>query len=108
MEFYDITEQEAVRPGEMLLYSPRNSIVVFAAIVDDKVRAFDRGAFLEDDIDKFMKIRMTQKEYKKRTRSKCKGCSGGRAPARDSSPYATDAPINTKAAGGCKGCGSKK
>ena len=107
MEFYDISEQESVSPGEMLLYSPRNTIVVFAAIVDDKVHAFDRGAFLEDELDKFKKIKMTHREYKEKTRNKCKGCAGGRATTRSSTmPESNTKSIKTAA--GCKGCGGKK
>tara|TARA_B100000686_G_scaffold327017_1_gene385461 strand:- start:691 stop:1005 length:315 start_codon:yes stop_codon:yes gene_type:complete len=104
MEFYDISDEEPANPGEMLLYSPRHTIVVCAGIVDDKMRAFDRGSFLEDDIENFKKIKITNKEFRKRTRSKCKGCGGGSADSSAQSiPTATP-----KTATGCKGCGSKK
>ena len=70
MEFEEITEKSNVRPGEMLLYSPRNSIVVCAAV--------DNGRYLEDIIVNFKKIVITKKEFKKQVRSKCKGCGGGK------------------------------
>tara|TARA_R110001583_G_scaffold11785_3_gene52881 strand:- start:248 stop:487 length:240 start_codon:yes stop_codon:yes gene_type:complete len=78
MEFEEITEKSNVRPGEMLLYSPRNSIVVCAAVDDDNIRAFDNGRYLEDIIVNFKKIVITKKEFKKQVRSKCKGCGGGK------------------------------
>ena len=104
MEFYDITDDEPVRPGEMVFYTPRHSIVVCAGIVDDKMRAFDRGSFLEDDVELFKKIRMTKKEYVKRTHSRCKGCGGGK---RSTNPVVMPAEPTTTG-GGCKGCGGKK
>ena len=104
MEFYDITEEEPARPGEMILYTPRHSIVVCAGVVDDKMRAFDRGSFLEDDIELFKKIRMTKKEYVKRTHSRCKGCGGGKKTV-NKGPIPSEPSISTA---GCKGCGSAK
>ena len=102
MEFYDISEEDTAQPGEMLLYSPRHSLAVCAGIVDNKLRAFDRGAFLEDEVEQFKKIKITKKEYKKRTRTKCKGCSGSKP------EVSTTTDISTGAGTGCKGCGSKK
>ena len=107
MEFYDITEDDQPRPGEMLLYTPRHSIVVYAATVDDKYHAFDRGAFLEDSAEQFKKIKITPKEYKKRTRSKCKGCGGKRATTKAPDVTVTET-TNAIAGSGCKGCGSIK
>jgi len=104
MEFYDITDEEPARPGEMILYTPRYSIVVCAGIVDNKMRAFDRGSFLEDDVELFKKIKMTNKEFAKRSHSRCKGCGGGnRAPNKAAIP---SEPVVTST--GCKGCGSRK
>jgi len=78
MEFEEITEKSTVAPGEMLFYSPRNSIVVCAAVVNDSIRAFDNGRYLEDAMANFKKIVITKKEFKKQVRSKCKGCGGGK------------------------------
>tara|TARA_R110002020_G_scaffold254650_1_gene468419 strand:+ start:211 stop:525 length:315 start_codon:yes stop_codon:yes gene_type:complete len=103
MDFYDISEEEQPRPGEMLLYSPRHSIVVCAGIVDNKLRAFDRGTFLEDDMEQFKKIKITKKEYKKRSRSKCKGCGGGNKPE----PGISTSVLPSADSSGCKGCGTK-
>ncbi len=78
MEFEEISEKSNIRPGEMLLYSPRNSIVVCAAVVDNNVRAFENGRFLEDILSNFKKIIITKREFKKQVKSKCKGCGGGK------------------------------
>ena len=107
MEFYDITDDDPAAPGEMLLYSPRHSIVVCAGIVDEKMRAFDRGAFLEDEVEQFKKIKITPKEYKKRTRSKCKGC-GSKRNARNAPDVTVTETTNAVAGSGCKGCGTVK
>ena len=104
MEFYDITDEEPAQPGEMVLYTPRHTIVVCAAIVDNKMRAFDRGTFLEDDVELFKKIRMTKKEYVKRTYSRCKGCGGGKKPS-NAGPVPSE---TVRLPTGCKGCGGKK
>tara|TARA_R100001163_G_scaffold62877_1_gene54107 strand:+ start:165 stop:476 length:312 start_codon:yes stop_codon:yes gene_type:complete len=103
MEFYDINEDNPVSPGEMLLYSPRYTIVVCAGIFDDKMRAFEQGRFLEDDVENFKKIRMTNKEYRTQTTSRCKGCGGGSTTGAKTMPSS-----KPKTASGCKGCGSKK
>ena len=104
MEFYDITEEEPARPGEMILYTPRYSIVVCAGIVDDKMRAFDQGTFLEDDVELFKKIKMTKKEYKDKTYTRCKGCGGGKKVS-NKGPIPSEPVMTTT---GCKGCGSRK
>ena len=107
MEFYDITDDDQPRPGEMLLHEPRHAIVVFAASVDGVYHAFDRGAFLEAPADEFKKIKITPKEHRKRARSKCKGCGGSRPKTRARDTTVTET-TTTAAAAGCKSCGKGK
>ena len=58
MKFVDIVEESKVFPGEYLLYSPQNKIVVCGAFNRDEnfIRAFGNGKYVEDEISKFKKI----------------------------------------------------
>jgi hypothetical protein len=81
VEFTEIDSESKVYPGEYLLYSPQNNIVVCGAFNRDGnfIRAFGNGKYVEDEISKFKKITMNNKE-KKRTREikRCGSCKGGR------------------------------
>ena len=76
MKFDEIAEESIVYPGEYLLYSPTQEIVLCGAFIKDKgrLRALSRGKLLEDEISKFKKIQLTQKERRERQKSRCKGC----------------------------------
>jgi hypothetical protein len=78
MEFTEIDEQAKVFPGEYLLYSPQNRIVVCGAF-KNFIRAFGNGKYIEDNIANFKKIEMTNQE-KKRSRKikRCGSCKGSR------------------------------
>jgi hypothetical protein len=76
MKFYDIDESAVIVPGEFLLYVPRNTVVVCGAYDGTTIRALINGRLLEDDVDKFKKITITEREKKRRYVSTCKGCSG--------------------------------
>jgi hypothetical protein len=81
LEFTEIDEQAKVFPGEYLLYSPQNRIVVCGAFNRDAnfIRAFGNGKYIEDNIANFKKIEMTNQE-KKRSRKikRCGSCKGSR------------------------------
>ena len=74
MKFDEITEDTQVYPGEYLLYVPKKAIVVCGAYKGDTIRALDNGRLLEDRVENFKKIRITNKERKEQRRAKCKGC----------------------------------
>ena len=77
MEFEEISDSKLLRPGEMILHTPTHTVVVYAALVDDVVRAFMNGALMEDELSNFKKIVMSRKQYKKHIiTNRCKGCSG--------------------------------
>lgn len=77
MKFEEISDSKLLRPGEMILHSPTHTVVVYAALVDDTVRAFMNGTLLEDELANFKKIVLTKKQYKKHMRTNgCKGCRG--------------------------------
>jgi len=76
MEFTEITEDATVSPGEYLLYEPKQEIVMVGAFNRDNnfIRALMSGRLIEDEISKFKKITLNQKERKERQLSRCKGC----------------------------------
>jgi len=79
MEFEEISDSKLLRPGEMILHSPTHTVVVYAALVDETVRAFMNGALMEDELANFKKIVMTKKQYRERPRaSRCKGCGSNK------------------------------
>ena len=80
MKFDEIVEESKVYPGEYLLYEPTMEIVLCGAFnrENDMIRCLSRGSLLEDQISKFKKIRLTEKEHKDRKYTKCKGCSGSK------------------------------
>ena len=78
MEFKEIDETAKVFPGEYLLYSPQQRIVMCGAFNRDQnyIRAFGDGRAIEDTIEKFKKIHLDREEAKEyhEKRRKCKGC----------------------------------
>jgi hypothetical protein len=76
MEFYDITEEAKVYPGEYLLYKPRMEIVLCGAYIPtrNKIKALARGSMIEDSIQNFQKIKLNKKENQQRKSTRCKGC----------------------------------
>tara|TARA_B100000131_G_scaffold245536_1_gene238344 strand:+ start:153 stop:398 length:246 start_codon:yes stop_codon:yes gene_type:complete len=76
MKFEEITDTSLLKPGEMIFHTPSDSIVVYAALVEDTVRVFTNGTLLEDEVQNFKKIVITKKQFKKYKISggRCKGC----------------------------------
>ncbi len=79
MRFEEINEESKVYPGEYLLHSPTNQIVLVGAFNfrDNFVRCLNNGKLMTDSVKNFKKIYMSSKEHQK-YRTKCKGCSGAR------------------------------
>ena len=77
MKFMEITEKCTVHPGEYLLYSPTNQVVLCGAFSrsENYIRALAHGKYIEDKIELFRKIEMTRAERKERFKKRrCKGC----------------------------------
>tara|TARA_R100000008_G_scaffold47750_1_gene28297 strand:- start:745 stop:990 length:246 start_codon:yes stop_codon:yes gene_type:complete len=79
MDFTEIGEETKVFPGEYLLHTPSNRIVVCGAFNrgDNLIRAFGNGKYVEDVIHQFKKIELTKVEQKKARKTKrCGKCKG--------------------------------
>jgi len=78
MDFYDIESDHKVSPGEYLLYKPRMEIVLCSAFIPTEgiIKALAQGRMIKDQISQFRKIRLSSQERKRRSASRCKGCSG--------------------------------
>ena len=79
MDFTEISDKIKVFPGEYLLYSPKNEIVLCGAFNrgEDYIRAFGNGRYIEDQIRAFKKISLETHEVKAvRKRKRCGGCKG--------------------------------
>ena len=79
MKFDEIVTDSKVYPGEYLLHSPSNQIVLVGAYNqrENYIRCLAQGNLMVDEIKNFRKIRLSKKEYAERSRTQCKGCSGG-------------------------------
>ena len=77
MKFREIEEADTVHPGEYLLHTPTQQIVMCGAFMRDldKIKVLANGKLLEDSIKSFQKINLTNTEHKTRHISRCKGCS---------------------------------
>ena len=79
MNFTEIDDKSKVFPGEYLLYSPTQSVVLCGAFnrEQDFIRAFGNGKYIEDKIVNFKKIELERKEQKQLSKNKrCGGCKG--------------------------------
>ena len=76
MEFYPISDKDKAAPGEYLLHTPSNEIVLCGAFKrsEGKIKALSHGTLMEDKIENFHKIKLNKKERKKRTVRRCGGC----------------------------------
>ena len=77
MKFQKIKKASKVFPGEYLLHTPSNQIVLVGAFNydEDFIRCLNNGKLMTDKVNNFMKIEVTKKESKI-ARTRCKGCSG--------------------------------
>ena len=81
MKFIDIVESVKVTPGEYILHSPTNQIVLCGSFnrESDKIRVLAKGKMFTDSIKIFKKISMTSKENQQSKKSRsCGGCKKGR------------------------------
>ncbi len=79
MNFTEIDDSSKVFPGEYLLYSPTQSVVLCGAFnrEQDFIRAYGNGKYIEDKIVNFKKIELERKEQKQLSKNKrCGGCKG--------------------------------
>jgi len=76
MNFKEIGAEDAVYPGEYLLYSPAKQIVICGAYNREEgyIRVLHEGRYVEDKIENFKKIWMSETEKRKRLRPGCKKC----------------------------------
>lgn len=78
VKFVDIKDDEKVFPGEYILHTPTNQIVLCGSFNrnENKIRVMIRGRVKEDIIENFQKIIMTSASRKSMEYRRCKGCSG--------------------------------
>jgi len=79
VNFTEIDDGSKVHPGEYLLYSPTQSVVLCGAFNREQnfIRAFGNGKYIEDKIANFKKIELERAERKEITKNKrCGGCKG--------------------------------
>jgi hypothetical protein len=77
VKFREIEDGDKVHPGEYLLHTPSNQIVICGAFLKDqnKIKVLAEGRLMTDSIDNFNKIVLNPNERKQRRVYKCKGCS---------------------------------
>ena len=76
MEFEIIDDGATVHPGEYILHKPSNQIVLCGAFKksEGKIKVMANGRLMEDNIENFQKIRLSEEERKGRSRRTCGGC----------------------------------
>jgi len=80
VKFIDIGDGDSVFPGEYILHSPTNSVVLVGAFNKDKnfIRVFKDGRLFEDAVTSFKKILVDRTEAKAYQKKGCGSCKGGR------------------------------
>jgi len=80
MNFEEIKKESKIYPGEYLLHEPTMQIVICGAYNPDEnfIRCLSSGRLLEDQVNNFKKIKLSNGERRERSHSKCKGCTGAR------------------------------
>jgi hypothetical protein len=78
MEFIEIAADAKVWPGEYVLHEPSQEIVMCGAFnrAENFIRAIGQGRSMEDKIDNFKKILVSQQDRRENRVSSCKGCKG--------------------------------
>jgi hypothetical protein len=74
MNFVDILEDTKVTPGEYILHTPTNQVVLCGAFSRDRgdIRVLSRGKMFTDKIHNFKKITMSKEE--RRQQPRCRSC----------------------------------
>jgi hypothetical protein len=74
MNFIEIQEDTKVTPGEYILHTPTNEVVLCGAFNRDRgdIRVLARGKMFTDKIVNFKKISMSREEKRKQPR--CRSC----------------------------------
>ena len=78
MNFTEILDEHIVSPGEYILHTPSNQVVLCGAFNKklNEIRVLANGKMFTDKIANFKKITMSNKERKEARKSRCKGCRG--------------------------------
>jgi|OM-RGC.v1.033373009 hypothetical protein len=80
VKFTEITAESIVYPGEYVYHTPSKTIVLVGSFSrsTDAIRVMKEGRLMEDKIDSFQKILLSQPEHKefKNATGKCSGCKG--------------------------------
>jgi hypothetical protein len=78
MNFYPIENDTMVYPGEYLLHVPSQEIILCGAYKKGMgiIKGMARGRLMEDKIENFKKIKLTQQEHQDNRAGRCKGCAG--------------------------------
>jgi hypothetical protein len=78
VKFIEIKDTDRVNPGEYILHTPSNKIVLCGSFNREKnlVRVLVDGKLQEDIIENFQKIHVNRHDRQKMSFSRCKGCSG--------------------------------
>jgi len=79
MQFQVIEKTSSISPGEYLLHTPSQQIVLCGKVNRDegKVRVLANGRLMEDKIENFQKILVPRDKIRKRkARRPCSGCKG--------------------------------
>ena len=74
MNFVEILEDAKVNPGEYILHTPSNQVVLCGSFSRDRgdIRVLARGKMFTDKIQNFKKINMSKEDRRKQPR--CKSC----------------------------------
>ncbi len=80
MKFTEISKDDSVFPGEYILHSPSNTIVLVGAYNEenDFIRVFKDGKLFEDKVHSFKKILIDRSDAKVFKIKGCGSCKGGR------------------------------
>ena len=76
MEFYEIEKTAKEVPGEYILHTPSEAIVIVVTFSrdDNKIKAMKTGRLFEDAIENFKKIKLSTQEKRERRVRRCGGC----------------------------------
>ena len=76
MQFREIKENEKVHPGEYLLHTPTNQIVMCGAFIksQNKIKVLVQGRLLVGPVEDFHKIYVERDEKTGRRVRTCGGC----------------------------------